>query len=132
MKNYKAESVDEYIASAEPNAQATLMALRKLIKSTVPKATESISWGVPFYKYHGLLGGFAAFKDHASFGLAFVLNESVRRKLNNLGYITGSKTVQIGFDQKVPENEIVKILLAKAKENETKQKAAKARPPYSH
>jgi uncharacterized protein YdhG (YjbR/CyaY superfamily) len=119
MRNYSAKTVDSYIASAEPEARPTLEELRKLVKSTIPKAEEGISWGVPFYKYHGLLGGFSVFTNHASFGLAFALDDEIRKKLEEKGYKTGSKTVQIRFDQKVPATEIRQILKAKAKLNVT-------------
>jgi len=121
MRNYSAEDVDSYIASSEPEARPTLNELRKLIKSTIPKAEESISWGVPFYKYHGLLAGFAVFKNHVSFGLAFVLESKDREELAEKGYTTGKKTVQIRFDQKVPTTVITKILKAKATMNEAKR-----------
>jgi len=121
MRNYSAEDVDSYIASSEPEAHPTLNELRKLIKSTIPKAEESISWGVPFYKYHGLLAGFAVFKNHVSFGLAFVLESKDREELAEKGYTTGKKTVQIRFDQKVPATAIAQILKAKAKMNEAKR-----------
>jgi uncharacterized protein YdhG (YjbR/CyaY superfamily) len=101
--------------------------LRKLIKATVPKAEEGISWGVPFYKYHGLLGGFSVFKNHVSFGLAFVFEAQDCEEFEKNGYTTGKKTVQIRFDQKVPATVITKILKAKAEDNEDKKiaKAAK-------
>jgi uncharacterized protein YdhG (YjbR/CyaY superfamily) len=120
MRNYKAENVDSYIASAEPQARPTLEELRRIVKSTVPDAEESISWGVPFYKHHGLLGGFSVFTNHASFGLAFALGDEIRKKLEEKGYKTGSKTVQIRFNQKVPVTEIKQILRTKAKQNENK------------
>lgn len=121
MRNYVAENVDEYIKSSEPEARPTLLALRELVKRTVPEATESISWGVPFYKYHGLLAGFSVFTSHASFGLAFRLDDKLRVALEKQGYSTGSKTVQIRFDQEIPATEIKQILLAKARENEAKK-----------
>lgn len=123
MRNYIAASVDEYIASAEPAAGPTLRSLRELVKSTVPAATESISWGVPFYKYHGLLAGFSVFTSHVSFGLAFALDDEIRAKLAEKGYKTGSKTVQIKFDQLIPTAEIKQILIKRAKENVAKKSA---------
>lgn len=54
MRNYIAKSVDEYIESSPPESRPTLVELRSIIKSTVPKAEEGISWGVPFYKFHEL------------------------------------------------------------------------------
>ncbi|MEI7918286.1 MAG: DUF1801 domain-containing protein [Candidatus Saccharibacteria bacterium] len=121
MRNYIAADVDEYIASAEPAAGPTLKALRELVKSTIPAATESISWGVPFYKYNGLLAGFSVFTSHVSFGLAFALDDEVRAELAEKGYKTGSKTIQIKFDQPVPTAEIKQILIKRAKENVTKK-----------
>lgn len=121
MRNYKSSTVDEYIASSEPESRLTMKELRKIIKLTIPKAEEGISWGVPFYKYNGLLGGFAVFKNHVSFGLAFVFDDKDRKSFEEKGYKTGSKTVQIRFDQEVPVVEIKQILRAKAKANELKK-----------
>jgi uncharacterized protein YdhG (YjbR/CyaY superfamily) len=121
MKNYKAKNVDDYIAGSAQESQAKLEELRKVIKSAVPKAEESISWGVPFYKYQGLLAGFAVFKNHVSFGLAFALDSKLREDLAKLGYETGSKTIQIRFDQKVPAAAIKQMLKARAKINEAKR-----------
>lgn len=120
MKNYNAKTVDEYIVGSEPESRPIMEELRKIIKATVPKVEESISWGVPFYKYHGLLGGFATFKNHISFGLAFALDNKDRELFKKKGYKTGSKTVQIRFDQKIPTAMIKRIIKTKAKMNEAK------------
>jgi uncharacterized protein len=123
MRNYKATNVDEYIASSEPEARSVLEELRKIVKSAVPGAIEGISWGVPFYKYHGLLAGFSVFTSHVSFGLAFVIQDEDRKILGEKGYKTGKKTIQINFDQKIPTEMITQLLKTKAKLNETKSKA---------
>ena len=121
MKNYSAKDVDEFIASSAPEARHKLQEVREVIKSTVPSAEESISWGVPFYKYHGVLAGFAPKKRHISFGLVTVLTAKERETLEKKGYPTGSKTIQIKFDQPVPTAEIRQILKAKAKMNEAQK-----------
>lgn len=110
MKNYSAKNVGEYIASAPKEARTKLREVRAAVRSTVPKAEEGISWGVPFYKYRGLLAGFAANKNHILFGLAFALQNSDRNMLKKKGYVTGKKTVRIKFDQKVPMVTIRKML----------------------
>jgi uncharacterized protein YdhG (YjbR/CyaY superfamily) len=122
MGNDKAKEVDSYIAASAAEARPTLDELRKVIRSTVPKADEGISWGVPFYKYHGLLAGFAVFKNHATFALAFTLSSEDRKKLEEKGYTTGKKSIQIKFGQKVPTAAIKQILQAKAKMNEAKKR----------
>ena len=117
MRNYSAKDVDAYIAGSAPVARPHLKELRKTIKSTIPEVEEKISWGVPFYRYHGLLGGFATFKNHVTFGLVFAFPSEVRKKLEEKGYKTGKKTVQIRFDQKVPTTAVKQILKVKAKMN---------------
>ena len=121
MRNYLAKNVDEYIANAPKEAQSKLREIRALIKSATPKATEGIRWGVPFYKYHGVLAGFAPFKNHVSFGFAFAFRRADRKMLLEKGYTTGKKTIQIKFDQKVPTTTIAQILKAKAKDNVAKK-----------
>lgn len=123
MKNYNAKNVGAYIAGADREARPKLKELRKIIKSTVPEATEGIGWGVPIYKYHGVLAGFVALKKHVDFGLVTVLQNKDRRALEKRGYRTGSKTIQIKFDQKIPVMAIRRILKIKAKNN----KAGKAK-----
>ena len=115
----KPKDVDSYIANSGREARPKLKEIREIIKSTIPKVEEGMSWGVPFYKYHGILAGFAAFKNHVSFGLCAVLQSKDRKMLEKIGYITGEKTIQIKFDQKVPTTAIKQIL--KAKMNEAKR-----------
>ena len=121
MKMSKPKDVDSYIANSGREARPKLKEIRKIIKSTIPKVEEGISWGVPFYKYHGVLLGFAAYKNHVSFGFCVVLQSEDRKMLKKKGYITGKKTIQIKFDQKVPTTAIKQILKAKAKMNEAKR-----------
>ena len=118
----KPKHVDSYIANSGREARPILKEIREIIKSTIPKVEEGISWGVPFYKYHGELAGFAAYKKHISFGYgADVLQSKDSKMLEKKGYKTGKGTMQIKFDQKMPTTAIKKILKAKAKMNEAKR-----------
>jgi uncharacterized protein YdhG (YjbR/CyaY superfamily) len=121
MRNYSATDVDDYIASAPAEARPKLREMRTVVRSAAPGAEEGISWGIPFYKLHGLLAGYAAFKKHVSFGFAAALKSEDRKTLAEQGYITGKKTVQIRFDQKVPVKAIKRILKAKVRMNEAKR-----------
>lgn len=58
--------VDSYIADSAEFARPILKHLRKLIHQGCPSAVETIKWGCPFFEYHGLLCGFAAFQAHCS------------------------------------------------------------------
>jgi uncharacterized protein len=113
--------VDAYLAASAGAARPILKELRQLLTSTIPGVEEKISWGVPFYRYHGALGGFAAYKNHVSFGCASDLSSEDRERLEELGYKTGKKTIQIQFDQEVPTAAIKHILEKQARKNEARQ-----------
>jgi uncharacterized protein YdeI (YjbR/CyaY-like superfamily) len=60
--------VDDYIAAAQPFAQAVLRHLRDLIHRECPRAEEAIKWGLPHFDYAGeMLCILAAYKSHCSF-----------------------------------------------------------------
>jgi len=113
----KPKDVDAYIANSDIKARPVMEELRKIIKSTVSDAEEGISWNVPIYHYHGILAGFSVAKHHVSFG-ADALQSEDRRLLEEKGYKTGKKTIQIRFAQKVPAIVIKKVLKAQAEINE--------------
>lgn len=117
----KVETVDSYIANSPEETRSIMQELRDIITSTIPKAEEGISWNVPIYKYHGILGGFSVAKKHISFGVDALLDED-RALLKENGYKTGKKTIQIKFDQPVPIKTIKKTLIEQAKRNEMKIK----------
>ena len=47
------DSVDTYISSQSAGVQAKLQQLRQAIRKNAPDAVESISYGMPAYKYLG-------------------------------------------------------------------------------
>jgi len=116
------KDVDSYIANSSREARPILKELQRIIKVTILNVDERISWGVPFYRYHGALGGYTVYKNHVSFGCGGSdLQSKDRKMLEKKGYKTGKKTIQIKFDQKVPSAEIKQIIKAKAKMNEAKK-----------
>lgn len=119
MEKAKPNDVEAYLVNASPEARLIMEELRKIIKSTIPKAEEGISWNVPIYKYHGILAGFSVARHHVSFGVD-TLQSDERKILEGKGYKTGKKTIQIKFGQKVPKTMIQKTLMAQAKINEIK------------
>ena len=58
----KATNVDEYILEFPKEVQLLLQTMRAAIKKAAPLAEEVISYGMPAFKYHGMLVFFAAFK----------------------------------------------------------------------
>ena len=67
MKNANPQ-VDAYIAKAAPFAQPIIRKLRALFHKACPDIEEKIKWGAPSFEHKGMVGGVAAFKNHASFG----------------------------------------------------------------
>ena len=60
--------IDAYIEESAEFAQPILTHLRKLIHKACPEAKETLKWSMPHFEYKGMLCGFAAFKQHATFG----------------------------------------------------------------
>lgn len=66
-KNRIAE-VDAYIAKSPEFARPILTKLRQLFHRAEPRIQETMKWGVPHFEYKGMVGSFAAFKQHVGFG----------------------------------------------------------------
>lgn len=55
------KTIDEYLAAVTGDQRASLDALRKTIRSILPKAEECISYGVPAFRQDGVVvAGFCA------------------------------------------------------------------------
>lgn len=113
----KPKTVDVFIETSPVESQEVMITLKKLIETTEPNAEGGISWNVPIYKHHGILAGFSLAKKHVSFGIDS-LTEDIRKVLEEKGYKTGKKTIQIKFNQKVPTTEIELLIKEQAKLNE--------------
>jgi uncharacterized protein YdhG (YjbR/CyaY superfamily) len=60
-------SVDEYVSALTPAQREQFERVRRIVRSVVPDAEETISYGIPTFKHRGkYLIYFAAFKDHMS------------------------------------------------------------------
>jgi uncharacterized protein YdhG (YjbR/CyaY superfamily) len=123
MEHY--ESVDDYFSRLNPTQKQALEALRILILTTVENVEETISYGMPAYRYKGQLVYYGAFKKHYSFFLGGV----VERYANQLkDYKVSKGTLQIKYSQEPPIAVIEEILKVRIKENESK---ALAKSNYS-
>lgn len=109
-------TVDEYMAELPEKEREVLSDLRKTIKATAPKAEEAISYGIPGYKYHGMLVYFAAFKKHLSFfpGSSTIdqFGDEVKK------YKTSKGTLQFTVDKPISTSLVKKIVKARMKQNE--------------
>ena len=124
MKANPAKNVDEYIDVASKDAQSLLKQMRKAIKTTAPKAEESISYGMPAYKYLGKpLVYYGAFEKHIGFYATPTGHETFKKELAI--YKSGKGSVQFPIDKKLPLKLIERIIKFRVKENEVKAIAKK-------
>ncbi len=94
------KDVSAYIAAAPSEVRAKLTQLRKIIKASVPKADEGISYQMPYYRYHGALVGFAAFKNHIGLFVPPPVVEEHKHELE--GYEVARGTVRLPIDKPLP------------------------------
>ncbi len=110
------QTVDDYLAALPEDARATLEQIRTTIKAAAPKATEGISYQMPMYKHHGMLVGFAAFKNHCSF---FPGSGPVSTFKDDLkGYETSKGTIRFPIGKPLPAALVRKIVKSCLAENE--------------
>lgn len=110
-------NIDAYIASAPQEARAQLVQLRKIIKAAAPTAEESINYRMPYYKYHGALAGFAAFKSHIS--LFGALSEEQQDWFR--GYEIAKGTIRFPIGTPLPVALIRRLIKARMRKNEARR-----------
>ena len=115
-KSAAAKDVDDYLARVPEEARATLEKLRQTIRSAAPKAVEVISYQIPMFKYHGMLVGFAAFKDHCSFFPGAAVIEAYKDELKR--YDTSKGTIRFPAGKPLPAALVRKLVKARMKQNE--------------
>jgi uncharacterized protein YdhG (YjbR/CyaY superfamily) len=115
-KSASAQTVDDYLAALPEEKRDTLEKLRKAIKAAAPQATEVISYQMPMYKHHGMLVGFAAFKDHCSF---FPGAKAIATHKDELkAYGTSKGTIRFPVGKLLPAALVKKLVKERIAENE--------------
>ena len=130
------ERIDAYIAKQQPFARLILTYLREMVHEGCADCEETMRWGMPSFTYHGILGGMAAFKQHATFGFwkhTLVVGKSDRdeRAMGSFGRITT-------MDDLPPKRELLALIRkaamlnlegVKAPAKAPRSKTAVAMPP---
>ena len=120
--NSTPKDIDEYLAGTPEPARTTLKKMRAVIRSIVPKeTTETISYGMPAFKYKGALVWFAAFADHCSF---FPGNSSLIATFQNelKGFETSKGTIRFPMDKPLSTALLKKMVKARIADNDRKKK----------
>jgi uncharacterized protein YdhG (YjbR/CyaY superfamily) len=113
-----AKDVDEYLAGVPKEARVTLERLRQTIQAAAPMAAEVISYQMPMYKHHGMVIGFAAFKDHCSIFPGSAVMEAYKEELKR--YDTSKGTIRFPAGKPLPAALVKKLVKARIKENEAR------------
>jgi uncharacterized protein YdhG (YjbR/CyaY superfamily) len=115
-----AQLVDEYLRGISEPARTTLKRVRAIIRSVAPPgATEGISYGIPMFKYKGMLASFAAFSDHCS--LFPGAGPAVKFKNELKNFETSKGTIRFAPDKPLPAALVGKMMKARIAENERKK-----------
>ena len=120
MNSKKPDTIDEYISGFPKEIQKILEQVRSVIKQAAPKAEETISYGMPAFKYNGILVYFAAFKNHIGFYALPSGNAAFKKELSV--YKTGKGSIQFPLDKPMPVRLISNIVKLRVKENLAKNK----------
>lgn len=117
-KSGPARNVDEYLAGVPKEARATLEKLRRTIRAAAPMAAEVISYQIPMYKHHGMVVGFAAFKNHCSIFPGSAVMDRYKKELER--YDTSKGTIRFPANKPLPSALVKKLVKARIKENEAR------------
>jgi uncharacterized protein YdhG (YjbR/CyaY superfamily) len=112
--------VDEYLERLPEPARTALNTVRAVIRSVAPpEATESISYGIPTFKYKGMLASFAAFSDHCSLFPGAGPTIEFKNDLKN--FHTSKGTIRFAPNKPLPATLLKKLVKARIAENERKK-----------
>ena len=112
------DSVNEYISAFPPAIRRRLKEMRQIVQQTAPMAIECISYGMPAYKYEGVLLYFAGYERHTGLYAMPSAQKAFADELKS--YKTGKGSVQFPHERPLPAGLIRKIIRFRIKENEAK------------
>jgi uncharacterized protein YdhG (YjbR/CyaY superfamily) len=113
-------TVDEYLERVPEPARATLNKVRAVIRSVAPsEATEGISYGIPTFKYKGMLASFAAFSDHCSLFPGAGPTIEFKNELKN--FQTSKGTIRFAPNKPLAAALLKRLVKARVAENERKK-----------
>lgn len=107
----------DYLSAQEPKFRKSLTNLHHLVKSLVPDAEESFSYGVHCFKHIYMLVGIGANKDFVSlYSMSPGLIKKMKDELK--GQKVSGATIHFNPNEPLPEELITTIVMRRKKENE--------------
>jgi uncharacterized protein YdhG (YjbR/CyaY superfamily) len=111
------KTVEEYISSVPPHAEAAFQKMRAVVRAAVPPdAIETISYGILAFRKKRVLVWFAAFSNHCSLFPTAAVIEAFKDELK--GFTTSKGTIQFPVDKPLPTALITKIVKARVAASE--------------
>jgi len=116
-KHARPANVDDYIAAFPRSVQAVLQRVRRTIRTAMPDAQETISYGIPTFKLNGHAAiYFAGWRAHYSLYPSNArLIAAFKKELADYEY-NDKGTIRFPIDQPIPETLIAGIVQFRAKE----------------
>jgi uncharacterized protein YdhG (YjbR/CyaY superfamily) len=120
MMKQAEQTVDDYLAALPAEQNAALQKIRATVKATAPEAVESMSYGIPTFKYKGRpLIYFGAAKKHcAIYGMSVM----GAHEADLQPYDRSKGTVRFPTEKPLPTALVKKLVKAQMKENEAHPK----------
>jgi uncharacterized protein YdhG (YjbR/CyaY superfamily) len=120
MNRKTPKDIDDYISRYPAGVQQLLQKMRLAMQKAAPKASETISYGIPAFRSDGMLVWFAAFRNHIGF---YPGAEAVRVFKKELSAYKAAKgSVQFPLDQPLPLALVSRIVKFRAQQNLGKKK----------
>lgn len=117
----KITDIDKYIRTFPKETQELLGQIRTIIRQIAPESEESLSYGMPAYKFNGKpLVYFSAFKNHIGFYATPAGHKKFAGELSR--YKQGKGSVQFPLNLPLPLDLIRRIVKFRVKENLKKVK----------
>jgi uncharacterized protein YdhG (YjbR/CyaY superfamily) len=116
-----AKSVAAYLAAVPEPARSTVGKIREAIRAAAPpESTEIISYGIPAFKYNGVLMWYAGFANHCSLFPTASVIEAFKMELK--GFSLSKGTIQFPTDKPLPNALVKKMVKARVAQIESKKR----------
>jgi uncharacterized protein YdhG (YjbR/CyaY superfamily) len=117
MKTAPAVNIDEYISKFPPSTQKLLQQVRMTVSKAAPTAEETISYGMPAFRYKGkIIIYFAGYKNHIGVYATPAGHAAFQKELS--AYKQGRGSVQFPLDQPMPLDLIKRIVAFRVKQQD--------------
>ncbi len=110
----KPTTIDDYLASLPRDSRLILEEIRRVVKASVPAATETISYRMPAFKLDGVFMYFAAFRKHVGIYPPVKGDSSLQKAL--LPFRGEKGNLKFALNKPIPYDLIARVAVALSRE----------------